>query len=164
MRFTAYNYPFWDIAVEKTMNFFVIGVGNVMVLSTNGNLFISGTLAQSSDRNLKEGIQAASPKEVLAKVAAMPISEWSYKTDSGTRHMGQMSQDFHAAFNLNGEDDKHITTVDEGGVALVAIQGLNQKLEEKNAKLEAQAAQIDALNARLEKLEHLLSQPGASAQ
>ena len=42
-----------------------------------------------------------------------------------------MAQDFHAAFGLNGADDKHISMVDEGGVALAAIQGLNQKVEEK---------------------------------
>ena len=59
--------------------------------------------------------------------------------------MGPMSQDFHAAFHLNGEDDKHITTVDEGGVALAAIQGLNQKLEQNDA-------QIAALTERLEKV------------
>ncbi len=35
---------------------------------------------------------------------------------------------------MNGTDDKHISTVDEGGVALAAIQGLNQKLEEQRAE------------------------------
>ena len=40
-----------------------------------------------------------------------------------------MAQDFHAAFNI-GEGDKHIAIVDEEGVALAAIQGLNHKLEE----------------------------------
>jgi hypothetical protein len=33
-----------------------------------------------------------------------------------------MAQDFRAAFGL-GEDDKHISTMDEGGVALAAVQG-----------------------------------------
>jgi len=32
-----------------------------------------------------------------------------------------MAQDFRAAFDL-GEDDKHISTIDEGGVALAAVQ------------------------------------------
>jgi outer membrane murein-binding lipoprotein Lpp len=40
--------------------------------------------------------------------------------------------------------------VDEGGVALAAIQGLNQKLNEKDAK-------IKELEARLEKLEQLMN-------
>ena len=47
---------------------------------------------------------------------------------------------------MNGADDKHISVVDESGVALAAIQGLNQKLETENA----------ALKARLEKLERLV--------
>lgn len=41
-----------------------------------------------------------------------------------TPHLGPMAQDFHAAFNV-GMDDKHMATVDEEGVALAAIQGLN---------------------------------------
>ncbi len=32
-----------------------------------------------------------------------------------------MAQDFRAAFGL-GEDEKHISTLDEGGVALAAVQ------------------------------------------
>ena len=44
-----------------------------------------------------------------------------------------MAQDFYAAFGI-GADDKHISAVDEGGVALAAIQGLNQKLNEKDAE------------------------------
>ena len=61
-----------------------------------------------------------------------------------------MAQDFHAAFKV-GMDDKHIATVDEEGVALAAIQGLNEKLNEKDAE-------IESLKQRLEKLEQLLNQ------
>jgi cell division protein FtsB len=60
-----------------------------------------------------------------------------------------MAQDFHAAFSL-GTDERHIATVDADGVALSAIQGLNQKLEETRAE-------NAALKARLEKLEALLN-------
>jgi hypothetical protein len=56
-----------------------------------------------------------------------------------------MAQDFHAAFDLNGSDDKHITTVDESGVALAAIQGLNEKLNEKDAEIAELKARLDAL-------------------
>jgi hypothetical protein len=62
------------------------------------------------------------PRDVLEKVQSLPITEWQYKVDSrGQRHLGPMAQDFHAAFGLNGADDKHIATVDEEGVALAAI-------------------------------------------
>jgi hypothetical protein len=59
-----------------------------------------------------------------------------------------MAQDFYAAFGL-GEDDKHITTSDEGGVALAAIQGLNAKLEAKvmelTARLSAMQQQLNGI-------------------
>ena len=59
-----------------------------------------------------------------------------------------MAQDFQAAFQLSA-DDKHISVVDEGGVALAAIQGLNEKLTEKDAK-------INELEKRLNQLERTL--------
>jgi len=69
--------------------------------------------------------------------------------------MGPVAQDLHAAFGLNGSDDTHIATVDESGVALAAIQGLNQKLEQK---LEQKETEITELKARLQKLEQLFNQ------
>jgi len=62
-----------------------------------------------------------------------------------------MAQDFFAAFKV-GEDDRHITEIDEGGVALAAIQGLNQKLEEDVRQLRAQLQ-----NAQLQEKDTLLS-------
>ena len=50
-----------------------------------------------------------------------------------------------------GMDDKHIATVDADGVALAAIQGLNQKLEE-------QRAENAELKARLTALEQFIAQ------
>jgi cell shape-determining protein MreC len=66
-----------------------------------------------------------------------------------------VAQDFRAAFEL-GPDDKHIATVDEGGVALAAIQGLNQKLEEERGELKQKETEITELKQRLEKLEELM--------
>jgi hypothetical protein len=112
-----------------------------------------------SDRNSKEAFTAINPRAVLEKVSALPITEWKYKVEAdGTEHIGPMAQDFHAAFGLNGADDKHIATVDEEGVALAAIQGLNQKVEEKEARIQEQAGEIADLKTRLEKLEQLMSQ------
>jgi hypothetical protein len=103
-----------------------------------------------SDRNAKEAFTVINPSAVLEKVSAMPITEWQYKVEAnGTKHIGPMAQDFYAAFGLNGADDKHISTVDEGGVALAAIQGLNEKLKEKDV-------QIGALAKRLADLEQLI--------
>ncbi|MCO5053413.1 MAG: tail fiber domain-containing protein [Verrucomicrobiae bacterium] len=106
----------------------------------------------SSDRHLKENFEAVSPEEVLAKVAALPISRWNFKGETETVHVGPMAQDFHATFGL-GTDDKHIATVDADGVALAAIQGLNRKLETEAAALRTENTE---LKARLERLERLL--------
>jgi t-SNARE complex subunit (syntaxin) len=71
-----------------------------------------------------------------------------------------MAQDFHAAFGLDGADDKHISVVDESGVALAAIQGLNQKLETeakaKDAEIQAQAAKIEDLQQSVAELKALV--------
>jgi hypothetical protein len=96
-----------------------------------------------SDRNLKENFQPVDARVVLAKVAALPLSEWNFKEDTAARHVGPVAQDFHAAFGL-GTDDKHIATVDADGVALSAIQGLNQKPESVTAALRADARAKDA--------------------
>ncbi len=102
----------------------------------------------TSDRNAKEHFTAVDPAAVLEKVVALPITEWSYKTLTGTRHLGPVAQDFHAAFGL-GSDDRGISTVDADGVALAAIQGLNQKLEAKEAELAELKARLDRLERRL---------------
>ena len=79
------------------------------------------------------------------------------------RHIGPMAQDFHSAFGL-GLDNKHITTIDEGGVALAAIQGLyrqNRALERENRTMQREnrslRAQLGAHDARLTKLEQAFS-------
>jgi hypothetical protein len=90
---------------------------------------------------------------MLAKVAALPMTQWNYKTDqAGVRHIGPMAQDFHVAFGLDGADDKHISVVDEGGVALAAIQGLNQKLDEKDAEIQALKQSVSELKQLVESL------------
>ncbi len=143
----------------------ILASGNVGIGTTNpAHLFQVGnatspaycdgtTWVNSSDRNAKEDFAMIDPRAVLAKVSALPITEWRYKVEAdGTEHLGPMAQDFHAAFGLNGADDKHISTVDEGGVALAAIQGLNQKVEAKDAEIEALKQQNAALAAQLQAL------------
>jgi trimeric autotransporter adhesin len=99
-----------------------------------------------SDRAVKTAITSINPRTVLNKVLAMPITSWAYKTDSTTRHIGPMAQDFHKAFGLGGSD-KSIATVDADGVALAAIQGLHQLVKDKDAKIGA----LEKLNATMQK-------------
>jgi endosialidase-like protein len=137
----------------------------VSLLWTATSVTVNGTFNNNSDRNAKEHFTAVSSKEVLDKVATLPLNEWSYKTDAATRHLGPTAQDFYSAFNL-GTDNKHIAPMDEGGVALAAIQALNQKLNENDAEIkrlkqradevDSLEKQIDSLTARLNELEAMV--------
>jgi hypothetical protein len=116
-----------------------------------------GSWSSLSDRNAKDHLTPVNSQTVLAQVAALPLTTWSYKTEPGVRHVGPMAQDFYNAFGV-GEDDKHITEVDEGGVALAAIQGLDQKLKEKDGEIQNLKQQNDSLAERLNELEALVKQ------
>jgi len=125
----------------------------------------SGTWAGFSDRAAKENFRAIDTRQIVEKIAAMPIETWNYIAEGAqVRHLGPVSQDFWAAFGL-GPNDKTITHIDEGGVALAAIQGLNAKLEaqiaEKNARigaLEARMAELEALRSELASLKAMLEE------
>jgi hypothetical protein len=134
----------------------------------------SGTWASLSDRTMKTRIVPLDDATILRKVAALPVSEWSYTSERGVRHVGPMAQDFYAAFGV-GEDDLHITSIDEDGVALAAIKALhaeNARLHDENAALRARVGAVEAqrasdaawranANDRIARLESLLTTRGA---
>jgi hypothetical protein len=106
-----------------------------------------------SDRNVKANFSAVDGQALLARLAAVPVSTWNYKTQADSiRHMGPTAQDFRAAFGL-GEDDQHISTVDSEGVALAAIQALYQTVTELKRDLGDKDQQIAELRARLARME-----------
>ncbi|MEL7061872.1 MAG: hypothetical protein AAGN46_17735, partial [Acidobacteriota bacterium] len=55
-------------------------------------------------------------------------------------HMGPIAEDFAEAFDL-GHTAEHITVTDINGVALAAIQGLQQQVQELKAELAALRAE-----------------------
>lgn len=117
----------------------------------------SGTWTSLSDRNAKENFDDVSTSEVLAKVAAMPIKTWNYKTQAdGIRHIGPTAQDFKSAFGV-GESDTGITTVDADGVALAAIQGLVEELKERDKAMAARDEIIEELKAELKAVKERLN-------
>jgi PKD repeat protein len=125
----------------------------IMEFSKTGDLKINGSLNQGSDRNSKENFVAVDTGKLLEKVDSLQLSEWNYKADSNTRHLGPMAQDFYSAFQL-GQDDKHIATIDAEGVTLGAIQELNKVQKEKDAKivsLEERIAILEKTVAELQK-------------
>ena len=118
-----------------------IGTGNpANRLQVNGGITCTA-LVETSDRNAKENFAAVSPQDVLDKVNSLPISTWTYKEMRDGRHLGPMAQDFYAAFQLGGSETT-ITAVDTEGVALAAIQGLNQKLSEELKRRDAENAEL----------------------
>ncbi len=108
----------------------------------------SGTWASLSDRNAKTNIVPLDDETVLAKLARLPISRWSYRTEHGVRHVGPMAQDFYAAFKV-GEDDRHITAIDEDGVALSAIKALHAENAQLRAEVRASARGERAMRGQL---------------
>ncbi|UCE60134.1 MAG: tail fiber domain-containing protein [Phycisphaerales bacterium] len=108
----------------------------------------SGTWTSLSDREAKENFAPVDGRDVLDKLAAIPLTTWNYKTeDPAIRHMGPMAQDLYAAFGL-GDSQKSIGTIDADGVSLAAIRGLHEIVKEKDAE-------IAELRNRLSALENL---------
>ena len=104
-----------------------------------------------SDRNIKESFAAVDAEAVLDKVATLPITSWSYKSEgSQVRHIGPMAQDFKATFEV-GSSDRAIAKVDADGVALAAIQGLSrrvQDLQRENTELRERLAKLERAFAK----------------
>jgi hypothetical protein len=121
-----------------------------------------GVWTNASDRNLKENFAPVDNTQVLAKINTMAIETWNYKSEGrAVRHLGPVAQDFYSAFGL-GQDDKHISTVDEGGVALAAVQELYRMLLKSNGEVATlaqsnsdKAAQIQNLKAEVSQLQQL---------
>jgi hypothetical protein len=130
-------------------------------MEVQGSLKATNVIFPSS-RSLKTDFAALDAKEVLAKLLEVPVMSWRFKTeDRSARHFGPVAEDFHAAFRLG--NDKMITTVDTNGVALAAIQGLQEVVKENRAELTALLEQKDSeivdLRRRLAALEQRLREP-----
>ena len=115
-----------------------------------GNAYVAGLLKADailnlSDRNAKTHIRPVDSKDILIRVARLPVATWDFKTSLTQHHLGPMAQDFHAAFGLGGDDDTHINLGDLAGVSLAAIQELSKQLSDKDhriAVLEAENAEF----------------------
>ena len=127
-------------------------------VKNNGNAVLAGTLTENSDVNSKQDIQALDQQAILDKVMDLDISEWRYKDDPASKHIGPMAQDFYQAFEL-GDTDKGISSIDTGGVALAAIQALKNEnqltqlaLAEKDNEIGELKTQISTLTTLVEGL------------
>ncbi|MGH6785072.1 MAG: tail fiber domain-containing protein, partial [Sphingomicrobium sp.] len=145
-RAKAFNPGCFVWADDTDVDFSCFTTNGFGARATGGVLFVTGVSASGaptagvgllagdsswnvlSDGAAKMNWRDVDGREVLERLATMPIGEWNYRAQSDAiRHMGPSAQDFRAAFGL-GHSDLTISTVDADGVALAAIQGLNRKL------------------------------------
>jgi Chaperone of endosialidase len=118
--------------------------GGAPSVNVNGSLQATNVIFSSS-RDLKTEIAPLDGRQVLARLAMLPISEWRFKAEEGpVHHIGPMAEDFQKAFGV-GTDDKHISATDANGIALAAIQGLNAQLRDKDLEIAELRARIEAL-------------------
>ncbi|HMB54824.1 MAG TPA: tail fiber domain-containing protein [Thermoanaerobaculia bacterium] len=118
------------------------GTGNA-TLVVNGSVEATN-VAFPSSRETKTEFVDVDTVSVLERLVALPMTEWQFKQDPHSRrHIGPIAEDFHAAFGLN-QDPKHISVVDANGVAMAAIQGLNQLVEQLNERIARLEAELEA--------------------
>jgi len=140
----AHNYKF-GINREDPQHPLQVGTD-----ASNGNgayLSAGGTWANASSRELKEDFAQLDGEEVLDKLKSLLVCMWRYK-GTNEYHIGPMAEDFYKIFGT-GTDDKHLSSSDVSGVALIAIKELIRKIE-------TQQEEIKLLENRVAELEQLL--------
>jgi hypothetical protein len=145
----------WFVAT-RTDSFVIIKNGTGVTefsLDGGGNMTIAGTLTENSSREFKTDLTRLDAHDILAKAYNLPLFEWSYKSNIDTRHFGPMAEDFSATFGL-GKSDKGLAPRDVAAVALGAVQGLYDVVQENEVADSDQQAKI----ARLEQENMKLAQ------
>ena len=84
------------------------------------------------------------------KVSQLDITRWKYK-GTNEYHIGPMAQDFYKSFGL-GNDDKHISTIDPSGIALISIKALKQENDILSKKIDDQQILIEKLEKTLDEI------------
>jgi hypothetical protein len=111
-----------------------------------------GTWSSLSARAVKTGVDPVDPQAVLDGVRDLEVDRWEYDSDSDAVHMGPMAEAFHDAFGLGG-DDRRIATVDADGVALAAVQGLAERLDDAHGRITEQQQRVNEQADRIDDLE-----------
>ncbi|MGD0709678.1 MAG: tail fiber domain-containing protein [Bacteroidales bacterium] len=93
--------------------------------TSNGNgayCTIGGAWTNGSSIGYKDDITALDGTDILNKISKLEVKRWKYK-ETEEYHIGPFAEQFHEFFNT-GNDDKHISTIDPSGIALIGIQQL----------------------------------------
>ena len=137
----------------------------------NGTFEVTGGLSNPSSILLKDQFRSVEAASILDKVSQLSIKEWSYKQQSGVRHIGPIAEEFYETFGL-GSDSTKISTIDTDGVALLSIQALHKQLqsvEEENKETRKENDEIRKENLALQeaiktimlRLEHIEHSAGS---
>jgi len=150
-----------DDSDPSTGPLFVVGNGSfgsrsdALVLDQSGDLEISGTLTENSDRRLKEQIQPLGDS-ILGKLGHIRPVHFRFNTDethpSGTQ-VGLIAQEVQAQFPaLVSEGASGYLSVSYSKFTAVLLKGLQEQQAEIE-RLEAKVDRMDQLEARLATLE-----------
>lgn len=100
----------------------------------NGEFEVTGGMANSSSRSLKENFEYLDPSDILTQISEMTISKWNYKTQPDVQHIGAVAEDFFEKFKV-GKSNTVISTIDADGIMMLAIQALKKENDELKARL-----------------------------
>lgn len=88
-------------------------------------------------------VEQVDPHDVLDRLRVLQVHSWQNVAGdaSGVERLGPAAEDFYEIFEV-GADPDHITAGDADGVAIAAIQGLADRLDERDAHIERQDRRI----------------------
>ncbi len=138
----------FTLGTNSTARMTIAGTGAITI---PGNLTVNGTFSNPSSRELKKDFEVVDSKAILDKLMQVPVQEWTYKADErNLRHVGPMVEDFRATFGL-GTDGQYMFPIDVQGVTMAAVQGLYERLQEKDAQINDLQKQLAEIKQLLER-------------
>lgn len=127
---------------------------DAMVLEDTGNLTISGSLTESSDRRLKTKVEPLS-RNVLEALAEIRPVRFQFKEGTGhptEKQIGLIAQEVQKAFpGLVNKGSEGYLSLAYPKLSAVLLKGI----QEQQAKIEQQQAKIESLGERVRQVEDL---------
>jgi hypothetical protein len=128
--------------------------------ATTAKLTIGGVWINASDRKLKNSFEDLRADDILDKVWQLDIQRWHYIADrEPVTHIGPVAQEFYQLFQVG--DEATISTVDPSGIALLAIQALTERGQQKDATIARQQSEIDGLMRAIAEMSASLEHQGS---
>jgi hypothetical protein len=137
-----------DLGIKRNDPSHPLHVGTSTSNGNGAHVTDSGIWTDASSRTFKMDFVELDKVGLLEQVAQLPVTEWSYNGHEDERHVGPVAEDFYETFGL-GSDDKYIGGSDASGVALAAIQGLYELVQDQQEIIETQNARIARLEAAM---------------